>query len=129
MEALETALTAAPEDLIQALAGSAPHLQSGSLLDWQRDLTELSDEMLYLEGSQRGRRGAPVRNARRNALAVEVYRILRRGGFPLKKTRDGLLANVLVLMFVAAGERVPEDLFPVLTRLIPAKKAMIRKVR
>jgi hypothetical protein len=119
LTALEQAMAVAPEDLLNAVAGAAPHLHAGSLHDWQRDLSELADHTRDLARQQRGRPGAPV-NGRRRRLELATARALKSGGLRLTKGRDGLLAKVLGLMYTAAGEPVPEDLFPILKRVVTA---------
>lgn len=119
LEALEVALCDAPEDLLEALAGAAPHLHSASLKCWRQDLFELRETTRELQAIQRGRRGAPV-NLQRRSLEHQTYRAADRGGVRLTKARDGVFAKILTLVYDAAGEPCPEDLFPVLRRVLPA---------
>ena len=46
-------------------------------------------------------------------------RVLQQAGMRLTKSRDGAFAKILALMYDAAGEPMPEDIFPVLHRLLP----------
>jgi hypothetical protein len=114
---LASALRDAPEDLIEALAGAAPFLYSGSLRKWEEDLAVLSFELIGLRAIQRGRRGAPI-NWRRRRLEEATVRVLRRAGVRLTKARDGRLAKILIVIYDAAGELGAEDIFPVLQRLL-----------
>jgi len=124
LESLRRSLAGAPEDLLQAVAGAAPHLASGSLADWQRDLDLLSETTSDLLGIQRGQRGAPI-NYRKRSIERGAARVLQLRGIRLTKARDGLLSKVLMLMYEATNEHVPEDMMPVLQRLIPKRRGRL----
>ena len=111
----------APEDLVEALAGVAPHLHAGSLHDWSSDLMTLTAELGHLLSMQRGRRGTPGNRLRRR-LEHAAVREMQRANISLTKGRDGMFAKTLIVMYELAGERAPEDMFPVLNRLLPRRR-------
>jgi hypothetical protein len=117
---VEALLKHAPEDLIQALAGAAPHLRSGSMHDWEQDLIVLTDEVRHLLLMQRGKRGRPGLRSRRR-LEEQVKRELKAANIRLTKGRDGVFAKTLLVMYEIGGEPAPEDVFPVLARLLPRR--------
>jgi hypothetical protein len=67
------------------------------------------------------RRGAPA-GADRRALEAVTAEALILAGVPLTKGREGRLAKALRIVYESTGSKTPEDMFPILDRLVQQSK-------
>ena len=98
--------------------GSAELATINRMLEKLESAAEWSEQDIQWSGL---RAGAPG-NIDRQALENLTAEYLADARIPLRKSRDGVLAKVLQIVYEAAEEERPIDMFPVVTRLVEKVK-------